>query len=70
MRMSDQNFNPWWKHVNDYLQFEERQEFLRGAMGYRPNNKQEAMLSLLLAGYTNQKFDIPKSLGSRNDSKS
>jgi hypothetical protein len=68
--MSDQNFNPWWKHVNDYLQFEERQEFLRGAMGYRPNNKQEAMLSLLLAGYTNQKFDIPKSLGSRNDSKS
>ena len=67
--MSDQNFNPWWKHVNDYLQFEERQEFLRGAMGYRPNNKQDAMFGLLLAGYTNQKFEIPKSLGSKYDSR-
>lgn len=67
--MSEKNFNPWWKHVNDYLQFEDREEFLRGAMGYRPNNKQEAMLGLLLAGYTNQKFDIPKSLGSKNDSR-
>ena len=65
--MSEKNFNPWWKHVNDYQQFDDREEFLRGAMGYRPNNKQEAMLSLLLAGYTNQKFDIPKSLGSKND---
>jgi hypothetical protein len=65
--MSDQNFNPWWKHVNDYLQFEERQEFLRGAMGYRPNNKQDAMLGMLLAGYTNQKFEIPKALGSNRD---
>jgi hypothetical protein len=67
--MSEKNFNPWWKHVNDYLQFEDREEFLRGAMGYRPNNKQEAMLGLLLAGYTNQKFDIPKSLGSKDDSR-
>ena len=67
--MSEKNFNPWWKHVNDYLQFEDREEFLRGAMGYRPNNKQEAMLGLLLAGYTNQKFDIPKSLGSKNDNR-
>ena len=69
MRMSDQNFNPWWKRVNEYLQFEEKDEFLRGAMGYRPNNKQEAMLGLLLAGYTNQKFDIPKSLGSKDDTR-
>jgi hypothetical protein len=67
--MSEKNFNPWWKHVNDYLQFEDREEFLRGAMGYRPNNKQEAMLGLLLAGYVNQKFDIPKSLGSKDDSR-
>jgi hypothetical protein len=67
--MSEKNFNPWWKHVNDYLQFEDREEFLRGAMGYRPNNKQEAMLGLLLAGYVNQKFDIPKSLGSKDDNR-
>lgn len=69
MRMSDQKFNPWWKRVNEYLQFEEKEEFLRGAMGYRPNNKQEAMLGLLLAGYVNQKFDIPKSLGSKDDTR-
>lgn len=67
--MSDQNFNPWWKRVNEYLQFEDKDEFLRGAMGYRPNNTQEAMLGLLLAGYTNQKFDIPKSLGSKDDTR-
>ena len=61
--MSDKDFNPWWKHVNDYLDFHEREEFVRGAKGYRPNNRQESMMYLLVAGYTNQKFNIPKSLG-------
>jgi hypothetical protein len=58
--MSSPEFAPWWKKVNDYLQFEERQEFLRGVGGYRPNNKQEAMMGMLSAGYVNNKFEKPQ----------
>jgi hypothetical protein len=39
-------------------------------MGYRPNNNQEAMFGMMIAGYTNQKFDIPKAIGkTSNDSR-
>ena len=67
--MSDKDFNPWWKKPNEFLKFDERDEFVRGAMGYRPNNQQEAMVGLLVAGYVNKKFDIPKAIGSVNDSR-
>ncbi len=68
--MSDKDFNPWWKRPNDFQQFDERNEFIRGAMGYRPNNKQEAMFGMMIAGYTNQKFDTPQAIGkTSNDSK-
>jgi hypothetical protein len=59
--MSSQEFTPWWKKVNDYLSFEEREEFLRGAGGFRPNLKQEIYLGALSAGYVNQKFEKPQS---------
>lgn len=50
------DFNPWWKKVNDYLVLEELKEFQRGAGGYRPNNRQEAMMGLLTSGYVNKTF--------------
>lgn len=67
--MSEKDFSPWWNKVNNYQNFDERQEFLRGAMGYRPNNRHEAMMAMYAAGYVNQKFNIPKSLGTSNDSR-
>lgn len=59
--MSSPDFKPWWKRVNDYLSFEERQEFLRGANGYRPNLAQDILLSNLSAGYVPNKFEKPQS---------
>jgi hypothetical protein len=59
--MSSQKFNPWWKKVNDYLSFEERQEFKKGVSGYRPNNSQEVLLGMLSSGYVNNKFEKPQS---------
>jgi hypothetical protein len=55
------NFNPWWKRVNDYLLFQEKEEFLRGVGGYRPNNRQEAMFGQLVSGYVRNQFQQPKS---------
>ena len=59
--MSSPEFQPWWEKVNDFLSFEERQEFLRGASGYRPNNQQEVLFGMLKKGYVNNKFEKPQS---------
>lgn len=59
--MSSPVFTPWWKKVNDYLSFEERQEFLQGANGLRPNLAQDILLGNLSAGYVNNKFEKPQS---------
>jgi hypothetical protein len=59
--MSSQEFQPWWKKVNDYLSFEERQEFLRGAGGFKPNLAQDVLMGMLSSGYVNNKFEKPQS---------
>lgn len=65
MRMSAKNVKPWWDRVNNYYLFDERKQFIRGAVGFRPNNPQEAMMAQILAGYVNAEFAQPKSLGKR-----
>lgn len=65
--MSSKEFKPWWEKVNDYYLFEERQDFIRGAIGYQPNNRQEAIMAQLISGYVPNKYDIPKSLSKRNE---
>lgn len=55
------NFKPWWERVNDYLSFDERKEFLRGATSYRPSTKQDIMLSQIKAGYVRDTFVRPES---------
>jgi len=59
--MSSQDFTPWWKKVNNYLSFEERQEFLRGASGYKPNLPLDVLVGMLSSGYVNNKFEKPQS---------
>jgi hypothetical protein len=59
--MSPKDVKPWWERVNDYYLFDERQEFLRGATGFRPNNPQEALVAMYAAGYVNKSFAQPKS---------
>lgn len=59
--MFSSNFKPWWERANEYLSFDERQEFIRGAGGFRPNNPQEVILGMLRAGYVNNKFEKPQS---------
>ena len=51
---------PWWERVNDFYLFDERKEFLRGASGFRPNNRAEAMIAMISAGYINDKHEQPK----------
>lgn len=63
--MFAKDFKPWWEKVNDFYLFEEREEFMRGAVGFRPNNRQEAMIAQIMAGYVNQKHKQPKSLGKK-----
>lgn len=59
--MSSQDSKPWWEKVNDYLQFDERQEFVRGARSLRPNNSFEVIMGMLKSGYVNDKFEKPQS---------
>jgi hypothetical protein len=59
--MSSPDFKPWWERVNEYLSFDEREEFERGAMGFRPNNQFEVVIGMLKAGYVNKKFEKPQS---------
>jgi hypothetical protein len=64
--MFAKDIKPWWERVNDYYLFEEREEFVRGATAYQPNNRQEAMVAQLLSGYvSNSKQQIPQSIGSK-----
>lgn len=59
--MSSPDFKPWWEKPNDFLVFEERENFLQGVKGYRPNSRQEAMFSMINAGYVRNKFEKPES---------
>jgi len=56
-------WQPWWERPNDYYGFDERKEFIAGAttVGYRPNNRQEAMVAQIAAGYIRNVFSTPKS---------
>lgn len=64
--MFAKDIKPWWERVNDYYLLEEREEFVRGATAYQPNNRQEAMVAQLISGYvSNSKQQIPQSIGSK-----
>lgn len=66
--MIAKDIRPWWERVNDYYLFEERKEFVRGANAYQPNNRQEAMVAQLLAGYvSDSRQQIPQSIGSKRE---
>lgn len=55
---------PWWERVNDYYLFNEREEFVRGATSYQPNNRQEAIVAQLLTGYvSDSKQSLPQPIG-------
>jgi hypothetical protein len=59
--MSSPEFKPWWNRVNEYLNFQEIEEFKKGVSGYRPNNAQETLIGMLSAGYVRNSFETPKS---------
>jgi hypothetical protein len=65
--MFSRNVKPWWERVNDYYLFDERQEFIRGAVSYQPNNRQEAMVAQLIAGYVPNKHPKPEAIGKRSE---
>jgi hypothetical protein len=57
--MAAPKWRPWWERVEDYYGFDDtRKEFVRGAttVGFRPNNRQEAMVAQLAAGYIRNVF--------------
>jgi hypothetical protein len=62
MRMTSNNWRPWWERPNDYYGLDEHKEFMAGAatVGYRPNNRQEAMVAMLSAGYIPNNFTYVK----------
>lgn len=64
--MFSRESSPWWERVNDYLQFDERDEFIRGALGFRPNNKQEIIVGMLTAGYVRNTFAKPEAHTGKN----
>jgi len=63
--MSAYNVKPWWDRVNDYYLFDERDQFIRGAVSFSPNNRHEAIMAQIIAGYVNAKFAQPESLGKK-----
>lgn len=63
--MPAKEIRPWWERVNDYYLFNEREEFVRGATAYQPNNRQEAMVAQLISGYVpNSRKQTPNPIGS------
>jgi hypothetical protein len=57
--MAAPKWRPWWERVDDYYGFDDtRDEFMRGAttVGFRPNNRQEAIVAQLAAGYIRNVF--------------
>jgi len=65
LQMSAREVKPWWNRVNDYYLFDERLRFNRGAIAYRPNNRQEALMAQMIAGYINAEFARPESIGKK-----
>jgi hypothetical protein len=59
--MSSPEFKPWWTKVNQYLAFQEIQEFTQGANGLNPNLRHDVLMGMLSSGYINDKFERPQS---------
>jgi hypothetical protein len=59
--MSSPEFKPWWTKVNEYLAFQEKQQFTQGANGLNPNLRHDVLMGMLSAGYMNDKFERPQS---------
>jgi hypothetical protein len=59
--MSSPEFKPWWTKVNQYLDFQERTEFVQGAKGLNPNLPHDILMGMLSTGYINNKFEKPQS---------
>lgn len=66
MRPSDSK--PWWEKVNDYLSFEERDEFLRGASAYRPSQEMDIIIGMMKAGYVKKAPQTPQSYTGKKQS--
>lgn len=65
--MFAKDVKPWWERVNDYYLFEERTNFVRGALGYKPNNKQEELVAQIVAGNIYNKYSNPQPLGKQKN---
>jgi hypothetical protein len=59
--MTSPEFTPWWEKPNEFLRFDEREEFRQGIKGVRPNIRQEMLFNMISAGYVNNKFEKPES---------
>lgn len=45
-------WKPWWEKVSDFDTFQEKEQFIRGIAGAKPdNNKASTILFGLVAGY-------------------
>lgn len=54
------DFKPWWERVNEYLSFDEREEFIRGATAYRPSQEMDIIMGMIKAGYVRKAPETPQ----------
>lgn len=59
--MASNEFKPWWEKVNDFQNFQELEEFKRGALGYRPGNAADIMVSMITNNWVRTEFEKPES---------
>jgi hypothetical protein len=62
MTASKYQWTPWWDKPNNYYGFEMKDEFVRGAtsVGFRPNNRMDAMMGMITAGYVRNTHNIAR----------
>lgn len=60
--MTASQWRPWWERPDNTYGLDERDEFIRGAttVGFRPNNRLEAMVAMQSAGYIRNSFRYVK----------
>jgi hypothetical protein len=54
--MLNTDWKPWWEKPNEFLLFNEQQNFVQGAVVYNPANRQNIMMSMINSGYVNSNF--------------
>lgn len=58
MRPAD--FKPWWERPNEYLSFDRRDEFVRGAAAYMPSQDFDIVMGMMKAGYVKKAPETPR----------